>query len=111
MDQPIPNPSLMGELVDSNALIVSPPDANAVANAAPEVERAAVRHMMQTLFARMETLQQNQAVQLAGVHDRLDAVELELPLIQEQGALRIRDLEARMGAEIEQAARSAAEAL
>jgi len=46
--------------------------------------------MMETLFAKMETLQQNQAIQLAGVHDRLDAVELELPLIQEQGALRIR---------------------
>jgi len=63
--------------------------------------------MMEALFNRVETLQQNQAIQLAGVHDRLDAVELEIPLIQEQSALRIRDLETRMSVEIEEAARSA----
>lgn len=58
---------------------------------------------------RVDALQQNQAMQMAGVHDRLDAVELELPLIQEQGALRMRDMEVRIGVEIEQAARSAVE--
>jgi hypothetical protein len=68
-----------------------------------------MRHMMEALFARVDALQQNQAVQLSGVNDRLDAVELEIPLIQEQSALRIRDLESRMSAEIEEAARSAAE--
>ncbi len=68
-----------------------------------------MRQMMETLFSRVEALQQNQAMQFAGVHDRLDAVELELPLIQEQSALRVRDLEARMSVEIEEAARTAAE--
>ena len=68
---------------------------------------ATVRQMMQTLLSRMDALQQNQAIQLAGVHDRMDAVELELPLIQEQSALRMRDLEARVSVEIDHATRSA----
>jgi hypothetical protein len=89
-------------------MIRSSAGANAVANVPPEVELATVRQMMQTLFSKVEALQQNQAIQMAGVHDRLDAVELELPLIQEQGALRMRDMEARMSAEIDQATHSLA---
>jgi hypothetical protein len=87
---------------DSNALTLSFPDANALTNLPPGAEFAVVRQMVETLFARVETLQQHQAIQLAGVHDRLDAVELQIPMIQEQSALRIRDLEARMSAEIEE---------
>src|SRR5580658_2009296 len=105
MGQPITNTSQTGETVDSNALIVSLANGN-LQVVPPEVELATVRQMMETLFARVDALQQNQAVQLAGVHDRLDAVELEIPLIQEQSALRIRDLETRMTVEIGEAARS-----
>ncbi len=109
MGEPIPNISRHGEAIDSNALILSSFDTNALANLPPDAELTAVRQMMETLFAKMDALQQNQAIQLAGVHDRLDAVELELPMIQEQGALRIRDLEARMSLEIEEASRAAVE--
>jgi hypothetical protein len=77
----------------------------------PEAQLATMRQMLEALFARVEALQQNQAVQLASVHDRLDAVELELPLIQEQSALRMRDLEARVNVNIEDAVRIAAEEL
>src|SRR6202789_4328032 len=109
MGEPIPNTSQRSETLDSNALILSSFNANALANLPPDAELATVRQIMETLFARMDTLQQNQAIQMAGVHDRLDAVELELPIIQEQGALRIRDLEARMSAEIEEASRATVE--
>jgi hypothetical protein len=109
MSQPMANISQTGETSDSSALIQSLANTNLPANLPPEVELVMVRQMMETLFARVDSLQQNQAMQLAGVHDRLDAVELELPLIQEQGALRIRDLEARMSVEIDAAARSAVE--
>lgn len=68
-----------------------------------------MRQAVETLIARVEALQQRHAMQFAGVHDRLDAVELELPLIQEQSALRMRDLETRMSAEVEETARTAAE--
>ena len=71
-----------------------------------ETQLTTMRQMMETLFSRIDALQQTQAVQLAGVHDRLDAVELEIPLIQEQSALRIRDLETRMTAEIQEATRA-----
>jgi hypothetical protein len=80
-----------------------------LAHFASATEVATMRNMMEALFARMETLQQNHAVQFAGVHDRLDAVELELPLIQEQSALRMQDLEGRITAQIEETAKSAAE--
>ena len=101
------NTSHNGDTVDCHALILSSATENGLVNLPPEVELATVRQMMETLFVRVQQLQQNQAIQLAGVHDRLDAVELELPLIQEQGALRMRDLEARMSEEIDEAARSA----
>jgi hypothetical protein len=100
MDQPNNHPNPPG---DSAALILSFSDANALANLPPEVEIATMRQMMQSLFARVDALQQNQAIQLAGVHDRLDAVELEIPMIQEQSALRIRDLETRVNLGIEDA--------
>jgi hypothetical protein len=109
MGQPIPNTSPTGETVDYHALILSPASGKLQISVPPEVELSTLRQMIEMLLAKVETLQQNQAIQLAGVHDRLDAVELELPLIQEQGALRIRDLEARMSVEIDQATRSAVE--
>src|SRR5690348_16960787 len=82
-------------------LILSSLNDASLATLPPEAQLATMRQMVETLFARVETLQQNQAMQFSGVHDRLDAVELELPLIQEQSALRIRDLEERMSGEIE----------
>jgi hypothetical protein len=75
----------------------------------PEAQLATMRQMLETVFQRMDSLQQNQAVQFAGVHDRLDSVELELPLLQEQSALRLRDLETRVSSQIEDAAKSAVE--
>jgi len=107
MAQPHTQPPENGPTFESSGLIISSPNSAGVAKLNTEVELATMRQMMETLFNRVETLQQNQAIQLAGVHDRLDAVELELPLIQEQSALRIRDLESRMSAEIEEATRSA----
>src|ERR1035441_1577398 len=107
MGQPIPNTSQTGNTVDYNALILSPANATTLVNQPADLELSTVRQIIETLFARVDALQQNQAVQLAGVHDRLDAVELELPLIQEQGALRVRDREARMTVEIDAAARAA----
>jgi hypothetical protein len=97
-----PNPP--GDRGDSGALMLSFPDANALAHLPPQVEIATMRQMMDSLFARVDSLQQNQAIQLAGVHDRLDAVELEIPVIQEQSALRMRDLEARVSQGFEEAA-------
>jgi hypothetical protein len=94
----------------SDGLILSS-GAHEVAKLPPEVELVAMRQMMDTLFAKMDALQQNQAVHFSSVHNRLDAVELELPLIQEKNALRIRDLETRMSAEIEAAAQSAADGI
>lgn len=82
-----------------------------LANLPHETQLATMRQMMETLFNRIDALQQNQAVQLAGVHDRLDAVELEIPLIQEQSALRIHDLESRMSAEIQEATRAVVDEL
>src|SRR3954471_4518705 len=107
MGQPHTQPPENGPAFESSGLIVSFPHAAAGAKRNPDVELATMRQMIEALFNRVETLQQNQAIQLAGVHDRLDAVELEIPLIQEQSALRIRDLETRMSVEIEEAARSA----
>ncbi|HEY3838461.1 MAG TPA: hypothetical protein VGL72_17900, partial [Bryobacteraceae bacterium] len=97
--------------LDPAGLVLSAENGTGIVQQPHEVELATMRRMLEALFARMEALQQNQAVQLAGVHDRLDAVELELPLIQEQCALRIRDLESRMGVEIEEATRAAVEEL
>jgi hypothetical protein len=98
-----------GPTFDSGELVRTTGSSADVARLPPDVQLATVRQMMETLAARVESLQENQAIQFAGVHDRLDAVELEIPLIQEQSALRIRELETRMDAEIGEAARSAVE--
>ena len=109
MGQPNTLPSDNRQPLPAGGMILSSESGTGVVRHPPEVELATMRQMMEALFSRVEVLQQNQAVQFAGVHDRLDAVELELPLIQEQSALRIRNLETRMSVEIEEAARSAAE--
>ena len=67
--------------------------------------------IMESLFDQVQTLQQNQAIHFSSVHDRLDAVELELPLIQEQSALRIRDIEVRMTGEVQDAVEEATSGL
>jgi hypothetical protein len=108
MGQPHTQPPENGPALEMAGLILSA-NSGGLARLPPEAELSTMRQMMETLFSRIDTLQQNQARQFAGVHDRLDAVELELPLIQEQSALRIRDLESRMTVEIEEAARSAVE--
>lgn len=92
---------------DAGSLV--PASNGGVAVTAAEAEIVAVRQMLEMLYGRFEALQQNHARQFAGVHDRLDAVELEIPLIQESSALRIRDLEERMGSAIEEAAKAAVE--
>ena len=106
MVQPNPEMNTPHGRGDSNDLALSFSDANALANLPAEVDIATMRQMMQTLVARVEALQQSQAIQMAGVHDRLDAVELEIPLVQEQTALRMRDLESRVNSGIEEAAAS-----
>jgi hypothetical protein len=111
MELPHTQPTDNGLPPQPGGLILSPDNTTGITKQQQEVELATMREMLEALFSRIETLQQNQAVQFAGVHDRLDAVELELPLIQEQSALRIRDLESRMGVEIEEAARIAVEEL
>ena len=88
-------------------MVISPGNEATLSQLPAEAQLATMRLMLETVFQRMETLQQNQAVQFAGVQDRLDSVELELPLMQEQSALRIRDLETRMSSQIEDAAKSA----
>jgi hypothetical protein len=109
MDQLNTQPPEDGQALEAGGIILSSVNVTDIASLPPETQLATMRQIMETLFSRVEALQQNQAVQFAGVHDRLDAVELEIPLIQEQGALRIRDLEARMSVEIDEAARIAAE--
>src|SRR5579871_876479 len=111
MGDPNPQTREPEQISDARGVIVSPVDESGVTAHSAAAELATMRQMMETLFARMEVLQQNQAVQFATVNDRLDAVELEVPLIQEQTALRMRDLESRMGSEIEESARLAAEAV
>ncbi len=109
MGEPNTHPADNREMVDPAGLVLSSSNESGMVRLPAEVELATMRQMMESLFSRVDMLQQNQAVQFAGVHDRLDAVELELPLVQEQSALRIRDLEARMSVEIEEAARAAVE--
>jgi hypothetical protein len=87
-----------------HGLVVSNLDQASLAELPQEMQLATMRQMMEALFSRIEDLQQNQAVQFAGVHDRLDAVELEIPLVQEQTALRLRDLENKVSAQIEDTA-------
>jgi hypothetical protein len=111
MDQP-DTPGQDMEQTQDRAVLIRPSALDAtLANLPHETQLATMRQMMETLFNRIDALQQHQAVQLAGVNDRLDAVELELPLIQEQSALRIHDLESRMSAEIEEATRAVVDEL
>ena len=84
------------------SLVPSPSSHNGVARTHADAELAAVRQMMESLYARFESLQQNHAIQFAGVHERLDAVELEIPLIQERTALGMRNIESRVKAGIEE---------
>lgn len=91
------------EMMDSlGSLVPSSPNEDGDARHHAELELTTVRQMMESLYARFEALQENNAIQFAGVHERLDAVELEVPLIQEQSALRMRDIETRVNAGLEE---------
>src|SRR5258708_37356574 len=109
MDQPNAKPEETADASEPAALVRSHSSHGGALRPASEADLATVRQMMEVLFTRFDHLQQNNAMQWAGMHERLDAVELEIPLIQEQNALRLRDMEARMSAEIEEAATRAAE--
>jgi len=102
MDQP--NPTTPGRENNGTpeSLVPSPSSPNGVVRTQAEAELAVVRQMMESLYARFEALQQNHAIQFAGVHERLDAVELEIPLVQERTALGMRNIESRLNAGIEE---------
>lgn len=103
MGEPSAHQPLDGQSFEAGGLIVSSLNGTDLVGLAPETQIATMRQMMESLFSRIEAVEQKQAVQLAGVHDRLDAVELELPLVQEQSALRIHDLEKRVAVQMEEA--------
>ena len=102
MEQPNPISRKNGDTPVSGSLVPAFPNENEVVPRHAEGELAAVRQMMELLHSRFDALQQSHAVQFAEVHERLDGVELEIPLIQEQSALRLRDIESRMNSGIEE---------
>jgi hypothetical protein len=99
-----PNPTTPGPENDGmpESLVPSASNAAGVVRTSADAELVVVRQMMESLYARFDALQQNHAIQFAGVHERLDAVELELPLIQERTALGMRNIESRVKAGIEE---------
>jgi hypothetical protein len=102
MDQPNPTTPGRENAAMPESLVPSLSSPNGVVRTQADAELAVVRQMMESLYARFEALQQNHAIQFAGVHERLDAVELEIPLVHERTALGMRNIESRLNAGIEE---------